>query len=160
MLPKENDDSQLTFSSTEFDTEQYYNVARKARLREIAQTNSRYDAAVFELRIALTDNERVNPSFIGKPEQSNFDAEEGLVFGSYRWAATIKVGRKSLISAKTDYLLVYDNLEDADPRYVRLYFEKLARFTSFPYFRSFFSLATANSGLALPPLPSLTERVD
>ncbi|MEH6787852.1 MAG: hypothetical protein V7673_11070 [Paracoccus sp. (in: a-proteobacteria)] len=160
MASKELENKALTFACSEFDADKYQAVASSARLREVVLARSKYDAKVFELRFALSNDEAVTPSFSGSSQASDFDATEGLVFGSYCWTARIKLKRRTLISAKAEFVLVYDNLEGADEKYVELYFEKLARFTTYPYFRSFFSLSTSNSGVALPPLPSLTDRMD
>ncbi|MFV0301247.1 MAG: hypothetical protein ACK5IP_10280 [Paracoccus sp. (in: a-proteobacteria)] len=160
MLSEDKVEKPLTFGCPDFDAEKYQFVASSARLREVVLANSKYDAKVFQLRLVLNNEEAVNPSFSGEPQGMDFDPADGIAFGSYSWTARIKLKRKSLVSAKAEFALVYDNLDDADERYVELYFNKLARFTTYPYFRSFFSLSTANSGVALPPLPSLTDRMD
>jgi hypothetical protein len=83
-----------------------------------------------------------------------------MLAGTYNWAAEVKMGRSKILKLSTEYLIVYSGLKDSPEEYVRLYFNKLARFTSYPYFRAHFAMNVAASGLMLAPLPSLFDRVD
>jgi hypothetical protein len=65
-----------------------------------------------------------------------------------------------VLKSSAEYLVLYNGLNDCPPDYVQLYFKKVARFTTYPYFRSHFASHVAASGLMLAPLPSLNERVD
>lgn len=152
--------SKLSFASDAFDNEKYTFVARRAQLRELALVNSRYNIKLPQLQEALVNDSVLKPGFSGEPGESSFHDDVGVVIGEYRWTASIKLGRTSLVNLSADFIVLYEGLAGAEKDYVELYFEKLARFATYPYFRSFFSLCTANSGVTLSPLPSLIDRVD
>ncbi|WP_347139206.1 hypothetical protein [Paracoccus sp. SSK6] len=150
----------VRFGSDDFDPSAYAEVAQNARLNDIFMSKSSYDVKLPDIFPAIVDEDGTRQSFLGKPKNCNFDYETGTLIGAYQWHAQIKSGRTTLLNLKVEYVLLYSGLKDAEEQYARLYFEKLARFTSYPYFRAFFSSTSSASGLALPPLPSLIDRVD
>lgn len=148
------------FKSEGFEHEVYAQVAMRAELEEIRLLESSY---------------LINPDIFFSPDfdPSNlanrlgsetssimYDAERGIVAGGFIWHAEMKLRRKKALALRGNYSAVYSNLSGCDERYVESYFVKVARFATFPYFRTLFSTQTSASGLALPPLPSLKERVD
>lgn len=150
----------LTFSSEAFDNNIYHEVAQRARLLEVSMVESNYSAKVQCFREADETGKALKNAFSGKPNGHKFHDEAGIVVGGYEWLAEIKFERSKALKLKVNYMLVYGGLTGRDASYVQLYFEKVARFTTYPYFRSHFAMLSANSGLALAPLPSLTDRVD
>lgn len=148
----------LSFASEEFDNEKYSRVANSARLLDVCLVKQNYHV---KLNLIWTaDGDSLKHRFRGEPKGHSFDPDGGTVIGGYEWQAEIKVGRKNALKLTGEYLLVYGGLENQNEEYVRLYFNKLARFTTYPYFRALFSMSTSNSGLALDPLPSLIDRPD
>jgi hypothetical protein len=143
--------------AAEFDHNAYKELTIAAQLRDIRLTNCEYaiKPEVFE---ALEDLE--NMVFFGEPSGFHFDGETGLMVGNYRWTAEVKLGRKKVLKLVSEYLIAYTGLSGFDEDYVRFYFEKVGRFATYPYFRSNFSYHSSASGIMLPPLPSLNERVD
>lgn len=151
----------LSFASEAYDREKYENVARKARVREVRLVDSSYSAKINDF-LAVNRNDSIDfkQSYLGEPAHHTFSPESGVLVGTYHWRAEVKAGRQKVLKISTQYLVVYSNLKDEPEDYVRLYFNKLARFTSYPYFRAYFAMNTAASGLMLAPLPSLFDRVD
>lgn len=157
---KSSDDFKLSATSEAFEPTVYADTAAKASLVQVHLTESVYEADVPKIMINQNEEGSLNSSFEGEPGRCDFDQVSGWCLGEYIWKVDIRIGRKKALKLKCKYVVVYDGLDGCDADYVRLYFEKVGRFTTFPYFRSHFATNTANSGLALPPLPSLTERVD
>jgi len=151
----------LSFASEGYDSAKYEEVARKARVREVRLVESSYSAKITSF-LAADHGEGVElkQSYFGEPAHYTFSPEKGVLAGSYHWTAEVKVGRQKILKLSTQYLIVYSNLKEAPEDYVRLYFNKLARFTTYPYFRAHFAMSTSASGLMLAPLPSLYDRVD
>ena len=143
----------------EFDHDVYAQVSRNAELNEIRLIRNKYVIKP-DITTALEDLDSVKHSFSGVCVDFTYDSEMGLAIGNYRWNVEIKFGRKKVLKLITNYLISYNNLEGFDEPYVSFYFHKIGRFTTYPYFRALFSHHTAESGLSLPPLPSLNERVD
>ncbi len=151
----------LSFASEGYDPAKYEDVARKARVREVRLLESNYIAKVTDFPTAEhADGVEFKQSYYGKPAHYTFSPEKGVLAGAYHWTAEVKVGRPKILKLSTKYLVVYSNLKDAPENYVRLYFNKLARFTTYPYFRAQFAMSVSASGLMLAPLPSLFDRVD
>lgn len=157
---KHNEANALTFSSSVFDPEKYAKVARHARLEDIRLNSCEYKVKHECFVQSEESGKELNQSFSGGMDGHSFDSERGLLAGVYIWSAEVKFRRKKALKLKCEYFLVYSGLEERDPDYARLYFQKLARFTSYPYFRSHFALETTASGLMIGPLPSLIDRVD
>mgnify|MGYP005856058163 CR=1 FL=1 len=143
--------------AADFDNDVYINLTVAARLRDIRLINCDYSIKpeIFE---ALEDLE--NMGFFGVPSSFHFDSETGIMIGNYRWTAEVKLGRKKVLKLVSEYLIAYTGLSGFDEYYARFYFEKVGRFATYPYFRSDFSHHSSASGIMLPPLPSLNERVD
>lgn len=148
------------FKSEGFEHDVYAQVAMRAELEEIRLLDFSY---LMNPDIFLSPE--FDPSNLANrlgSETANFiyDAERGIVAGGLIWYAEMKLKRKKALALRGNYFAVYSNLSDCDERYVESYFKKVAKFATFPYFRTLFSTQTSASGLALPPLPSLRERVD
>ena len=154
--------SDFNRSSEGFDNGKYEGVACNARLLEVRLVSSVYNAKVMSFMSAgLGDGTELKQSYSGAPFGHSFVPEQGFAVGSYHWTAEIRAGRTKAMKLSTEYMVAYSGLKDAPEAYVELYFKKLARFTTYPYFRAHFAMQVAASGLMLAPLPSLTDhRVD
>jgi hypothetical protein len=147
------------FSSDDFDAEQYADAARRAKLINVALTKQSYEAKLPVYWTGLSDDDLTH-QFGGECVRVSLDIETGKMGGGYRWEASLRHGRKIAVKLTNQYFLMYGGLIGVEERYARLYFSKIARFTSYPYFRSAFAIATSSSGILMNPLPSLTDRVD
>lgn len=143
-----------------FDSDLYANVARRARLRELNLVSSHYEIKLECFLQAENSDGELKYGFSGRLGNLSFDSEDGVIIGSYLWQVEVKHKRKKALKLNAEYLLLYTELEGCDEKYVSTYFDKIARFTTYPYFRALFSLNTSTSGVSLNPLPSLIDRVD
>jgi len=150
----------LTFASPLFDNEEYAKTARLARLEDIRLIECNYSVKPKCFMEAEASGKPMRQGFSGEVSGHHFDQDNGLLMGGYSWSAEVRFKRRKALTMKAEYVLVYSGLSEAEPDYVRLYFQKLARFTSYPFFRAHFAVQTSASGLNLTPLPSLIERVD
>lgn len=155
----ENDNLELAAATdaAKFDNEVYSELTVAAILRDIKLIKNDYalKPSIFE---ALEDLD--NMGFFGEPSGFFFRQEEGVAIGNYKWTAEVKLGRKKVLKLVSEYLIAYSGLADFEEDYVRFYFEKVGRFATYPYFRSGFSHHVSSSGIMLPPLPALNERVN
>lgn len=156
----QNLDRELSFRSSSFDRDEYAKVANSARLVELGLTSQEYSAKLQCFWEASSENKQLKHAFSGEPEGCSFDTEQGVLAGGYEWTAEIRYGRKKALKLKATYLVVYTGLEGQNEGYCKLYFSKVARFATYPYFRAAFALNTSNSGISLDPLPSLIDRID
>ena len=151
----------LTFASERFDHSIYEDVAKRARLREIRLIDSTYHAKVGRfLAFEKGDGSDLQQSYLGEPVHSTYSEERGIVAGTYKWTAEVKSGRVKALKIGAEYLVLYNSLSGVPEDYAQLYFKKLARFATYPYFRAHFATLVSASGIMLAPLPSLTERMD
>lgn len=154
------DSAVLNRTSESFDNDVYALVAATAQLQEVALTKSEYKIVPSLFWDLEKGEASLNSKYHGEAMGSHFDSESGVIAGGYKWMAEIKTGRKLALALRADYMLVYSGLEAQPEEYVQLYFRKLARFTTYPYFRALFATNTSLSNIPLPPLPTLIDRVD
>jgi len=147
----------LQMDDAEFNNDVYAKLTIAARLHDIRLVKCEYwiKPNIFD---ALEDLS--NFGFSGEPIGFHFDTNSGVAMGQYRWEAEVKLGRRKVLKHVAEYLITYVELNDFEERYARFYFEKVGRFATYPYFRSDFSHQSSGSGITLPPLPSLNERVN
>jgi hypothetical protein len=142
-----------------FDYDVYADISVSAILSEIRLIGSDY-AVKPEIFRVLEDLGSAAHDFSGECKTFDFSAEDGVAIGQYRWTASIKSGRKKVLKLSTNYFVSYEGLEGKDEKHVAIFFNKVVRFATYPYFRALFSHHTAETGIMMPPLPSLNERVD
>lgn len=150
----------VSTSKANFDVEIYNDVARSAELIRLISVSSGFSVREDCLSQIAKNTPDCKFYYEGAVTECFFNSERGIIVGKYGWKAEIKIGRKKALKCDALFLIAYANLEDKEERYVKFFFNKLSRFASFPYFRAHFSAQSSSAGLALDPLPSLTERVD
>lgn len=150
----------LTFTSPSYDEDIYGEVSRRAKLVDLRTLSSNFSVKAECIRDLEEGVEKLQHGFKGSASTFNFSPENGVVIGTVNWVAEIKSGRKKALKLDAEFLVVYTELEDLAEEYVKLYFKKIARFATYPYFRALFSGQTASAGIMLAPLPALTDRVD
>ena len=155
--PDHNEENGSAVATAGFDNDIYTNLSIAAKLRDIRLISCEYviKPEVFE---ALEDTS--NMSFSGEPTAFHFDDDSGVMIGHYTWNVEIKLKRKKVLKLIGEYLIAYTDISGFPEEYVRFYFVKVGRFATYPYFRTAFSFHSSSSGITLPPLPSLNERVD
>ena len=142
-----------------FDPKAYERVANAANLIRVDLMKSDYEIKPQAWSMTVSE-ESFTPTFSGEPSTPSFIDQHGLLVGSYKWQAAFKKGNTKPLKLNCFYYLAWDGLDGSDSDHYTLYFRKLARFVSYPYFRATLAHMTASSGLTFPPLPSLNERMD
>jgi len=137
----------------------YGGVSRAAKIREVKLIGSTYSVRP-EVLSAMEELDRMDLRYGGECISYTLEPEDGFAFGTFRWNAEVRFGRKSCVKIKSDYLLVYTDLKNQDATHTEYFFRKVGRFATYPYFRSHFSHHVSETGLLVPPLPTLHERVD
>jgi len=150
----------LSFSDKDFDRDAYAEVTQKTKLQDIRLIESGFEIKAESYAEIESNYENLTKSFTGSVSSYSYDPDEGYFLGTFLWEAVIKCGRKKGLKAKCEFLIIYTCEPDLDSRYVNLYFKKLSKFVSYPYFRSQFGGFTTSAGLMLPPLPSINDRMD
>ena len=137
----------------------YTKVSCSAQLREIKLIASTYTVRpeAFDL---VQDMSGFKNNFSGKCIDYLLSEDDGLAWGRLQWIAEIKSGRRTCLKLSAEYLVLYSDIHDCDEGHVEFYFRKVSRFATYPYFRALFSHHVGETGLVLPPLPTLMERVD
>ncbi len=159
MAKEEKDQKSEDSVEFEFDYDKYAKVSMAAQLQDIKLIGSKYTVKP-EIFQAVEDLESMVHDFSGVCTGIHFDDDDGDAFGQFRWIAKIKSGRKTALKLSADFLVVYVNLSGQDLGHIEHFFNKVGRFATYPYFRALFSRHTSETGIMLPPLPSLNERVD
>lgn len=147
-------------SAEDFNVSKYNTVAGAARLAEIVLTRANF-VTKLGASFALADpDSAVKLTYNDELTDAAFDAEAGILAGTFNWKAEIKSGRAILVRLTASYSIFYENLAQADEKHSLAYLAKVGRFATYPYFRGIFSVHAGAAGLSVPPLPSLKERVD
>lgn len=137
----------------------YASISMAARLDGIRLVEAEYKITP-EVFAALENFDKMGHSFHGATSEFRFDEDGGTALGRYKWEAEIKSGRKKVLKLVASYFVMYTNLEGCDEDHVKHFYDKVVRFATYPYFRALFSRQCAESGIMLPPLPTLNERID
>lgn len=157
-IPAESEGSALSRAEFSLNHEVYAAVSNSANLQDIKLIGSEY--VVRPEVFHVVEEDKMVHGFTGECTDFHFSADTGYALGQYRWTAEIKAGRKKALKLVANYLIAYGDLVGADPEHVEFFFNKVGRFATYPYFRAFFSHHVSETGIVLPPLPSLNERVD
>jgi hypothetical protein len=143
----------------DFDQELYSEVSCAAKLQEIKLSASRY-LVKFQLFDDIEVLRQMKHRYSGRCEEVFFDENSGSAGGKFNWTAEIKLGRQVSLKLSAEYYLLYSNLAEHDEDHVSFFVTKVGRFATYPYFRALFANHVSESGLMLPPLPTLNERMD
>lgn len=141
-----------------FDVDAYNDIARSAKLIDVRLVESSFSINPEVVQDDASETQAAY-SFGGDCGGSSLSAS-GLCIGVYDWWSEIRRGRKKPLKATCKYVVAYENLRGKDERHVEVFFRKIAKFASFPYFRVHVAMHVAAAGLTLPPLPSITDRID
>jgi len=139
-----------------FVIKKYNQVVENAELLDIRLTSSSFRADP-EYFVQEESKRKLESS--GQPKWIQFDDKSRLALGSFDWEAKCKIGRKTVLSIKARYLVVYSIAADVEARYAEDFVANVGRFAVFPYFRSLVSQYSAASSADLPLLPVIKQRI-
>lgn len=82
-----------------------------------------------------------------------YDPDQHLLIGFVDAAAGCRCGRKTILSLKAEYVVIYsvsgEPSEDVSERFFRV----VGQVAVYPYFRTHFAEIAAQAGFRMPPLP-------
>jgi hypothetical protein len=90
--------------------------------------------------------------------ESHYDADDKVLFAWVSAQASCTYKRKRVVSAKCEYLVIYNVDGDPEDVEVDIFAKRVARFAAYPYFRAHFAEVTSQAGLTLAPLPIIKEK--
>jgi len=139
---------------TKPDPDQYNRVVSHATIRDI-----RLVAAKFDVKPAASDNARHEWTFEVSSDLNDWhcDNDKATLSGTFSYVAACVVGKKKLISVNCKYLTIYKLSDVCDEEAGRQFLNRVGKFAAYPYFRAMFASLTQQCGLALPPLPVISD---
>jgi hypothetical protein len=146
-----------------FIIKKYNAVVKSADLVDIRLLSSKFDVKTeyFTLKQAEEDEQkkRIKHAFGWDLSRFSYSQETGHMFGHLEWSATSTRGKKTLLTIKATYLIVYTAGEDLEEEYVSAFLSNVGRFATFPYFRSLVATYSAAASADLPLLPILKQPI-
>lgn len=139
-----------------FVVRKYNEVVRNADLIDIKMISSNFRV---EPEYYIDKAKRRLEYSSGYPKWVDFNDEEGFALGTFDWEVRCKHGRKTVLSIKARYMIIYNINREVEPKYARDFVANVGRFAIFPYFRSLVSQYSAASSTDLPLLPVLKQRI-
>lgn len=97
-------------------------------------------------------------SYVVERSANHYDSEAGLAASFITMSVVGKVGRKTVLTCRANYNVVYDSIDGCDSEAVDAFLRRVAPFVCYPYFRSLFASLDWAAGLRLPPLPVHKEQ--
>ena len=84
--------------------------------------------------------------------------EELLLSGTWEYTASCLKKNKKMLVVIARYLVTYRLNSVCDQEAGQQFFERVAKFAAYPYFRGTFAMLTQQSGIMLHPLPIISEQ--
>ena len=151
-LVEKNHDSGQKLFDRKLDAEAYNHVATKSGLVAVQ---------------LIASNFNVSPQFFSKIDDvkvdlchkilaTDFYESTNLVAGIFQYEVTAKVVRKHVMSAKADFMVVYDLPEGAVENESKAFCARVGLFAAYPYFRALFAHFASASHVEIPALPVLS----
>ena len=134
------------------DPEAYNYVATKSALISIQLVSSHFE---------------VNPDFFKKNDKIKIELHHGIsdinfygktemVAGFFRYEVVAKVARKHVLTARADFLAIYDVPPGSAENEAKAFCARVGLFAAYPYFRALFAHLIAAGNVELPILPVLS----
>jgi hypothetical protein len=140
--------------STKPDPTTYNELVSRATLRDIRLVGSKLDFKP-EATEAAGDGWEFERS--DQLDSWSCDNERGTLSGIHSFTAALVVGKRKLLSLHCRYLTTYNLSDLCDEEAGRHYLARVGRLAAYPYFRATFATLTQQSGIMLPPLPTLSD---
>jgi len=136
------------------EVEAYDKVVETASLRELKLVSSSFDVKPE----AHSENFPTwRPTYDCTLSSNYFVEELGLIFGSVKAEVRCKHGRASILTLKSQYVILYKVDGKPEEAAALKFMQRVARFSVYPYFRAHFAELCSQAGLNVPPLPILRE---
>lgn len=136
-----------------FSSADYNDVAHRAALRGINLLNNSYD---FD-PVPGVDIEKWRLGYGVSVKSCKYSRDEGFVSAIIRYTMTAKYGRKKIVNCCSEFGVFYEVGLVENPSAAEAFCNNVGVFAAYPYFRSLVSSLVWNSGIELPPLPSIAS---
>lgn len=138
-----------------WDVESYNDVVEKAELMGVHA----HDIA-FQVKPAYFANRDSNKfGYDINCLDVHYEDESGLASADIEAELSIRSGKKDALVLTAKYRVSYSNLEECNEAAVEAFLRRVAKFTTWPYFRTLVATIDAAAGTRLPTLPVLREPV-
>jgi hypothetical protein len=140
---------------TQLDPKEYNRLVAHAKVQAIRLINTRYD-----IKPAAFSADRGDWAYqvSNKLLDCHCDVEDLLLSGTWEYAASCNKNGRQMLKVVAKYLVTYRLSSACDPAAGNQFFDRVARFAAYPYFRSTFAMLTQQSGIMLHPLPIISEQ--
>lgn len=140
------------FFERKLDAESYNHVATKSSLVAVQLIASNFD---------------VSPQFFSKKGDVKVDLchkilaidfyeSTNLIAGIFQYEVIAKVVRKHVMTARADFMVVYDLPEGPAENESKAFCARVGLFAAYPYFRALFAHFASASNVEIPALPVLS----
>ena len=133
---------------------EYNRLVSHARVQSIRLINTRYDIRPVALS---ADRDDWKYEVSNRLLDWNCNNDSLLLSGTWEYTASCNLKRKQILKLVAKFLVTYRLSDRCDAEAGRQFIERVARFTAYPYFRGTFAMLTQQSGIALHPLPIISE---
>lgn len=134
--------------------EHYNDVVASAKLVAIQLAKSRFDVSPEFYDSDLKKKLGFDHSDIS----TTFDRDENIVIGRFGFGCEAKGGRKSLLKATAEYIVIYEVHEGANGDAVEAFCARVGVFAAYPYFRALVANLAWAANAKLPPLPVIATK--
>lgn len=111
----------------------------------------------------------VDPEFYDESAERKFGIERDIVgvavkpegdavAGTFRFAVTVKHGRKRVLKATAEYLVLYGLNEGADHDAAMEFCQRVGIFAAYPYFRALMAQLSWEANAQLPIMPVIATK--
>lgn len=152
-------ENQGSVQAPDFDHEKYAEVSRSAALIDLRRFKSNFEVKPKYIGELSDPNSQLSLVFSHKVTDPTIVSSDQM-FGQAKWEARAKDGNSIAVKYIAEYLVAYSIDTSLEENYLVMYFRKLAKFATYPYFRSYVAVSSADARLYIPPLPSLNDRMD
>lgn len=152
-MAKEKEPPAAVVEFGEFSGAEYNAVALAATLRGINLLNSSYD---FD-PITGVDRDQWRLAYGVSVKSCKYNENDGFVAAIIRYSMSAKHGRKRIINCSAEFGVFYEVGKIENPSAAEAFCNNVGVFAAYPYFRSLVANLVWNSGVELPPLPSIAS---
>jgi hypothetical protein len=147
--------NQLEQEAKKLDPSAYNRLVSMARLQNIRLIDTRYD-----MKPGALQGDRDSWAYRVSSRLIDWDCnnDDLLLSGTWDFSASCIFQKKQILKLSSKFLVTYRLSHVCEPDAGREFFERVGKFSAYPYFRSTFAMLTQQSGIVLHPLPVISEQ--
>lgn len=136
-------------------TEEYAVAVETAELIAVRLIKSEFAA---EPEAFARDQSNWKRGYGCESQSSAFNPARTILSGAVLAEVACRIGRKRVVHLKCRYLIDYAIAGSPTDRAAHAFFDRIAPFTAYPYFRAHFAEVTDQAGLEIGPLPVMKDQ--